>query len=637
MGSQHQGDVGIVMPLFHRGRHVGWAFSNLHVLDIGGMGVSGSAPAAVSVYDEALRFGAIRIIREGRVDEEWKRYLVQNVRTPGPVLNDIRSMIAANNIAEGKLQVVIDRFGLDRHRDYNEHNKRLTEQLLRRRIEAMPDGRYEAVEYIEFDAKGTDDLIEVRCTLEVSGSDLRFAFAGDPQVQANVNGTKGSVYGGVMTHVVTMLGYGDLPFNAGIWRPLSFDLGPAGTVVNAVAPAPVSMGHGETGFRCGKAARNVLNQAASLSEDAVLRSRVGGIASDAYAAACLFGHDQAGHPTVLIYMDTITGSGGGAQTVADGQDMYGSCTMAGGGLPDLEVHEATDPVLFLWRRIAQNSGGPGQRRGGQGLDQAYVLLGDSTFAGFTTVNCAQFPPPGCGGGGPPSSALQYPIRATGYNEWTPDAGAMPRAEESVGGRREMIGSKTGHFALVPGDVLRAIGGGGAGLGDPLLRDPEEVATDVRDRYITVEHAEAAYGVVLGADGKVDVDATDRRRGELRTARIGAPPERCAQAPDRAGVSVTVTDNGAERWWRCGYCEAHISPLGTDWREFVASHEVPIAERFEQLGMRVRARNCSPRIEVVEFDCPSCASCLAVDITTDRGRAGSPVLGSTHEHVLHTDR
>src|SRR5262245_33697967 len=75
MGSQHQGDVGIVMPAFYGDEHVGWAFSNLHVLDIGGMGVSGSAPAAVSVFDEALRFGAIRIIRDGRLEPEWKRYI----------------------------------------------------------------------------------------------------------------------------------------------------------------------------------------------------------------------------------------------------------------------------------------------------------------------------------------------------------------------------------------------------------------------------------------------------------------------------------------------------------------------------------------------------------------------------------
>jgi N-methylhydantoinase B len=40
-GAMHQGDVGVIMPLFHRGEHVGWGFANVHVLDIGGSSVSG--------------------------------------------------------------------------------------------------------------------------------------------------------------------------------------------------------------------------------------------------------------------------------------------------------------------------------------------------------------------------------------------------------------------------------------------------------------------------------------------------------------------------------------------------------------------------------------------------------------------
>jgi N-methylhydantoinase B len=596
----------------------------LHVLDIGGMGVSGSAPAAVSVYDEALRFAAIRVIRDGRVDEEWRRYLVQNVRTPGPVLNDIRSMIAANNVAEWKLQDVIERFGLERHREYNEYNKLLTEQLLRRRIEAMPDGRYEAVEYVEFDAKGTDDLVEIRCTLEVAGSDLRFAFTGDPQLAAPVNGTEGQVYGGVMTHLLTMLGYGDLPFNAGIWRPLSIDLGTPGTVVNPLAPAPVSMGHGEAGFRCGKAARHVLNQAASLSEDPSVRSRVGGIGSDAIGAACLFGADAAGAPTVLIYIDPQTGVGGGAQTVADGQDMHGACTMAGSGMPDVEVHESTDPVLFLWRRVAANSGGPGQLRGGQALDQAYLILGESSFTGFTTLTCAEFPPPGFGGGLPPGAGVQYPVRATRY---LADDGPRGRSldEAGLGGTKEVIGTKVGYFVIGPGDVLRSIGGGGAGLGDPLLRDPQWVAADVRDGYITSAHADAAYGVVLRVDGGVDPGATDARRRQLRVARIGGAPARRARAPHTIGVSLTVQNTDGKRKWSCGYCDAELSPLREDWREAVVRDSRPIADMFAQLGMQVREREVPPAIATVNFYCPECAGALATDVITDRHKARSPVL------------
>jgi N-methylhydantoinase B len=44
-GAMHQGDVAIIMPQFYEGKHVGWAFSNVHVADIGGMSSPATRPA----------------------------------------------------------------------------------------------------------------------------------------------------------------------------------------------------------------------------------------------------------------------------------------------------------------------------------------------------------------------------------------------------------------------------------------------------------------------------------------------------------------------------------------------------------------------------------------------------------------
>src|SRR6185295_16661055 len=54
--------------------------------------------------------------------------------------------------------------------------------------------------------------------------------------------------------------------------------------------------------------------------------------------------------------------------------------------------------------------------------------------------------------------------------------------------------------VAPGDVVVMVGGGGGGLGDPLLRDPEKVATDVREERVSPEVAREIYGVVLDTDG-----------------------------------------------------------------------------------------------------------------------------------------
>ena len=99
-----------------------------------------------------------------------------------------------------------------------------------------------------------------------------------------------------MTTILTTLGYGDLPFNAGIWRPLEIDVGEPGTVVNAQPPAPVTSGHAVAGMRVTRAVKDLLDQACGLSEDPVLRGRVGGLAHDSILLNPLAGLGHGGVP-----------------------------------------------------------------------------------------------------------------------------------------------------------------------------------------------------------------------------------------------------------------------------------------------------------------------------------------------------
>jgi N-methylhydantoinase B len=79
--------------------------------------------------------------------------------------------------------------------------------------------------------------------------------------------------------------------------------------------------------------------------------------------------------------------------------------------------------------------------------------------------------------------------------------------------------KVGGFALQRDDLLVLQSAGGGGYGDPLERPVEEILEDVREGYVSAAHAEEAYGLVLRGDLTVDRDATDRRRRELRAARV----------------------------------------------------------------------------------------------------------------------
>lgn len=620
-GAVHQGDVGIVMPMFYEDELVGWGFSNEHVLDVGGVSISGMAPDARDCYAEALRFPGTRIGRGGQLDPEWEEFIANSVRVPAPVINDIRSMIAANNVGQQKLVQAIDSFGRDRHEEYMEINKALSEEALRSRIEELPDGVYEAEDWNEYDGHGSSDLFHIRGQLIVSGDEMEFRFSSEhEQTDAFINGCRPAVWGQVMTALLVTFAY-DIPVNAGIWRPISIDMGEPGTVVNAVPPAPVTNSHMEVGMRVCKASTQLLSEACALSESHELRARVAGQAHNGFPDAALFGLNQHGQPHVIFFMDPPTGIGGGAQTVHDGQDAYGCQCMLGCGMPDVEVHETANPVLFLWRRIEPNTGGPGQHRGGQAMNQAFALWGTREMGGPGFNAVAEVPPRGFGGGLPGSGGIYYSVSDAEVSEVFASGELV--TPESIQGKRVDYANKTGHLVLREGDVFVTIGGGGGGLGDPLFREPARVVADIDAGYLTAEHVRAVYGVALDGDAALDLAATEELRVQMRTDRLDGKEPATATPPEIAGV-VLAMQRGKDQDPSC-VCLCCGSHLGTgDWRESVAVREREISEAFATFGMRVRPRE-DQRIVLREYFCPNCATELSADVAIE----GLPHLCTVH--------
>lgn len=617
-GAMHQADVGVIMPMFYKNDElIGWGFANMHVLDIGGVGVSGYAPGAHDVFEEGLRFPPVKIIKGGRIDKDWERFIAANVRAPGPVLSDIRSMIAANNVvANQRLNAIVDEFGLDGYRELCEINKNLSEELLRERITRLPDGVYESADWNEFDGHdGPDQLLDMRAKMTISGSDMHFDFSGVPQIDAFVNSATHAMHGQTMSGILTTMAYGDFPINAGLWRPVTVDVGEPGTIVNSTDPAPCSNAHSEVGMRACKLTTELLAQAMSLSDDPEIRGRLTAQGQNGFPAVNLVGKNQFGNTSVVFYVDNAVGSGGGAQTIMDGQDSYGCTTMTGCGMADVETHESLDPVLWLWRRISPNSGGPGLHRGGQGIEQGFAFhyTDQMNGPGFNAV--AEVPPRGFGGGYPASSGSYYPIDNTNVAELLA-GGKLPTLEHLAGDQRT-IRSKVGHLQVGRNDVQVWLSGGGGGVGDPLLRPVELVHKDLIDGYITDKHARNAYGVVVDGDD-VDREATARLRDEIRAERIGGTPASAMGIPASTGAAVVRHSNGSGApHWSCGYCSADLGPHSGNWRTSAqaVAREYPVFERYEHLDMHVKQRFEEPGVVLREYYCAACAGVLGIDVTT----------------------
>jgi N-methylhydantoinase B len=607
-GAIHQGDVGIISPLFYEDELVGWAFSNAHVLDIGGMSPGGWAPVAWDRYAEALNFPPTRFVDGGKMREDWVRFLMNNVRLPGPVMGDLKSLVAANIATQRRLDDLISKYGLEEYRRYCEINKDLSEAALRERIARIPDGKYSSEDWVEYDGHGEDKLVRICCELTVAGDELTVDFSGsDPQYDGFGNAGWGATYG-VMAAMVMITFAHDLPMNAGILRPLTVIAGEEGTVLNPTIPAPVSCGHMEGATKGGRAFAETLVQALQLSGDPWLESRTAGLGTFAWPGNSWTGISQHGAYTAFAVMDCGS-CGMGAQSTGDGLDVASYEVVMNCSIPDIETNEELYPMLYLWRRLNVGSGGPGLNRGGNGLDLAWMPWDTDGLVGTLENACAQVPSASALGGLPGDTNRYELLRGSGARSML-EAGRMPGPEELRGDVEPTLNHVTG-VQLSSDTVFHQITGGGSGWKDPLLREQSRVEADVQAGYVTEHQARTAYGVLIG-----DEAGTESARARLRRERLGHDPR---SVPRNAATRMPIVTTDAGEF-ACGYCD---EALGDFWRDALVVREADLAERLRTIGISTQPRS-DPRLVLCELCCPSCGSALHTEIRSEHRPLSGPL-------------
>jgi N-methylhydantoinase B len=142
--------VAFVVPVFHSGGLVGFSATTAHHLDLGAL-TPGSCGIvdATDAYAEGLQFNAIKIEEEGRRNDMVWQILRDNCRAPHLVVGDMEAQVAAAKIGAGRFVELIDQHGLQTIRDASEDLMDYSDRMLRRAIEKLPDGTYEAEGHLD--------------------------------------------------------------------------------------------------------------------------------------------------------------------------------------------------------------------------------------------------------------------------------------------------------------------------------------------------------------------------------------------------------------------------------------------------------------------------------------------------------
>ncbi len=321
----------------------------------------------------------------------------------------------------------------------------------------MPDGRWEAVDYLDNDGI-TDTALPIKVALEIEGDRLVLDFEGTAPV------TDGPVNIALPTAVATAYVaikhiFPDLPANAGVMRPIDVRV-PEGSLLAAEFPAPVG-GYTETILRMIDV---IFSAAAQAAPYRVVANAYGTI-----NALSIAGKRANGQPWVMF---SFFGGGHGGSPESDGLN-HGNAPISTATIPPMEILEAAYPVMFRQWALRPDSAGAGAHRGGLGAVYEIELLEEKAEA-FLFGERGRFPPQGVAGGQPGAMNAFHFQQLDGWHQ-------PPLASKMLG------------IKLTKGQGVRLETPGGGGYGKPEDRTAQAVARDVALGYLTPEAATEAYG------------------------------------------------------------------------------------------------------------------------------------------------
>lgn len=400
-GGTHLPDVTMVAPVCPPGstEPLFYVANRAHHADIGGAN-PGSMGAATEIYQEGVRIPPVRLVRRGELVSDLWNLLLANVRGRAEREGDFAAQLGAIRVGQLRLQEIVERYGRAETSLYAGHLFTYAERIMRRTLAAIPDGDYEAVDYLDDDGENPQP-IRIATRITIAGERARIDFSGSsPQVAGPLNAVEAITVSAVF-YVFRCLIDTEVPAGAGLLSPLEV-IAPPGSIVNAAPPAPVAGGNVETSQRIVDVLLLALAQA--------LPERIPAASQGSMNNLTIGGWDER-YGREFAYYETIAG-GMGASPGAAGLSAVHSHMTNSLNTP-VEALEYSYPLVVRRYQIRRRSGGAGKQRGGDGVIREIELLSPARISLLSDRR--RHPPYGLAGGEPGRcglNRLRRPGRAT---------------------------------------------------------------------------------------------------------------------------------------------------------------------------------------------------------------------------------
>ena len=455
-GLPHVSDMAFVAPIVSGSTLIGFAGSIAHKADIGGTMPGSTSANATEIFHEGLLLPPVKIFTRGAFNADLERLILANSRQPELVRGDMNAQLAATQMGVARILETCERFGAAAIMDAFAALLSGAAAELRTAIKALPNGEASAEGFMDNDGVELDRPVRFAVTVRVENGDITFDFTkSDRQTKGPMNLRPSMVEACVFYSLIGALDP-RLHYNDGMREVVRFKYAP-NTVTNASPPAPVSS-----------------YQAANLKlVDVILEALAPfrperAVANAGSSGALLISWKGGGRPGQPSMQYEILGSAYGGGKGNDGASALAT-HLSNLHITPIEILESEFPCRIAAFDLVEDSGGPGEFRGGLAFRRTYELLQDATVV--RRYDRAKFPPNGVAGGKP---------------------GSRSRFVIHLGSKDETETPASGRYELHAGERFMLQSAGGGGYGDPKKRDHAALERDIAEGYVSAASAERDY-------------------------------------------------------------------------------------------------------------------------------------------------
>jgi len=355
LGGTHLPDVTMIAPLFVAGELAAFVANRAHHANIGAI-APGSMPLSRTLEEEGLIIPPTIFMRGSKIlSEEFSKL----TELPGADSSgDFAAQISANRAGLMRLGDIVEAMGIP---DFNHAISAMNAygaRLAAAALSEIPAGEYRFTDLMDDNGFGLQD-IAISVTITV-GDRIKVDFTGtSAQVEGNINCPL-SVAAAAVFYVFRCLMPDTTPNCAGTFSHIELTA-PLGCLVNAERPAATAAGNVETSMRIVDVVLGALVPALPDRIPAASQGTMNNIAMGNHSA-----------PVAWDYYETV-GGGMGASKMSHGLSAVQSHMTNTLNTP-IESLESHYPLRVTEYSIRHNSGGMGQKMGGDGLVREFLFL-----------------------------------------------------------------------------------------------------------------------------------------------------------------------------------------------------------------------------------------------------------------------